>query len=698
MPGLRGRVEAAGCILYGWSGGPGQSEADDSCAYARTFDDKSEPLLFGPAVGMHVAANRASDMEATMKKALGIITFCFMAIALLGFAPLAHADDVEDITGSDLSMTQTSYQGARLLKGTENVQVGGITVGPYGDDDNNRYSYFQGDTHFGGVSNPETGNKVDIVTEWYWFESSVPRNADFYVGVIKVKSSPNVIDSWFLKEENGWYGNMMWPDDVVQLLEVKMDPSGVSGGLRWDWCVPFDTYSWEPEKNIEVASGYSAGFDVEGGFSEGGILKDLTDKSNIQAKGFIKGNHSVSTQYTITLYKWQVLVSSGADNMKWQMRVLKGGNNQDSAYHEYFVVVQAEKGTPVHIPEITIAANFKHSMWWWFDNYEAVSATITDVTFIPPPACYVDDEVPADACNGVGVCDSGAGYCDPELGEWACNYPEEHEAVELTCDGLDNDCDGDIDEGFPKLGMTCDGDDDDMLKNGIYVCSIDGTDVYCDEDPCAAKECGDGCGQCDFGYECINNHCFSLGKDDGEEDNEGPMFDCNGVTEVGQCDGNWLTYCAGGELIEQYCAFCCGFDAGNSYFDCMTQDKCEPQADDCQPKCDGKWCGPDGCGGVCGICDDGESCTDIGECVYAEDENVEYLSMCGDCPAGWICSAGGQCVPQNAKTDAGEVSNDGEAQGCTAGPMNGGRSAGLAFFMLSMLVALGFRAARKASL
>ena len=31
----------------------------------------------------------------------------------------------------------------------------------------------------------------------------------------------------------------------------------------------------------------------------------------------------------------------------------------------------------------------------------------------------------------------------------------------------------------------------------------------------------------------------------------------------------------------------------------------------CTPNCDGKTCGDDGCGGVCGVCADGESCSDV---------------------------------------------------------------------------------------
>jgi hypothetical protein len=636
-----------------------------------------------------------NEGRTVMNRFFAIIISMFLLVGFVSYSQPVLAEENPD--GEELSMSQTSYTGARLLKGTENVQVGAIGVGPYDDfDSRDRYSYWQGDTHFAGVEDPQTGNKVDIVTEWFWFESSIPRNSDFYVGVIKVKSSPNPVDDWYLKEENGWYGNIMWPDDVVQLLRVEMDSTGVAGGIRWDWSVPFDTYSWEPEKNIEVASGYSAGFDVNGGFSEGGVLKDLTDKSNIQAKGYIKGSHSVSTKYTITLYKWQVLVSSGADNMQWQMRILKGGNNDDSAYHEYFVVIQAEKGKPVHIPAIHIAANFKHSMWWWFDNYQALSATIHDVTFTPPPSCYIDDEVPEDACSNEGICANSAGFCDPFDGVWACNNPAEFEAEEVTCDGLDNDCDGLVDEAFVKLGLACDGNDDDKKKNGLYVCDETGTGLYCDEDPCAGKECGDGCGECGMDEDCVSNQCVGQ---DLPDDIDEPVFDCNGITEVGQCDGSWLFYCAGGNLVEQYCAGCCGLNQGKGYYECLPLDQC--QQEECIPQCDDKWCGSDGCGGICGVCDDGETCSWDGECIDSgyeismddKDDQSVPASICGDCPAGTICGADGICVPLYAgKADglSGDKSN-GNAQGCTASFTGTGTSGAWLIMLLMALVLMATR-------
>ena len=93
----------------------------------------------------------------------------------------------------------TNFQGARILKGDEDVVVMKDALpGIYDDTDSDRYNYWEGSTLYFGVSNDDTGNNVDAIAEFYWFESSIPRGSDFYVMQLKVKSSPNTWDNWKL--------------------------------------------------------------------------------------------------------------------------------------------------------------------------------------------------------------------------------------------------------------------------------------------------------------------------------------------------------------------------------------------------------------------------------------------------------------------------------------------------------------------
>jgi len=74
---------------------------------------------------------------------------------------------------------------------------------------------------------------------------------------------------------------------------------------------------------------------------------------------------------------------------------------------------------------------------------------------------------------------------------------------------------------------------------------------------------------------------------------------------------------------------------------------------DCDPQCEGKSCGPDGCGAFCGMCSDSEWCVD-GKCQpdgCGEDPSNTCLNACGGgAISGWcycddVCMEYGDCCP-----------------------------------------------------
>ena len=196
--------------------------------------------------------------------------------------------------------------------------------------------------------------------------------------------------------------------------------------------------------------------------------------------------------------------------------------------------------------------------------------------------------------DGVRVCD---GDCDDETAAVA-------PGLEELCDGLDNDCDDEIDETFEVLGAPCSVGLGRCARDGLLVCDESGEAVACDavagtptdeicnfeDDDCdgAIDEHSDQC--------CVPGEVGSCGTDVGRC--ELGIKSCEGNAQWGRCVG------AVGPAIEQ----CNGAD------------------DDCDGDVD------EGVVNACGTC--GEPSPEI--CNGADDDcdgliDEDVLNDCGEC-------------------------------------------------------------------
>ncbi len=77
--------------------------------------------------------------------------------------------------------------------------------------------------------------------------------------------------------------------------------------------------------------------------------------------------------------------------------------------------------------------------------------------------------------EGVGICKAGTQTCTN--GKWGNCIGEVLPTNEI-CDGNDNNCDGNIDEGF-NIGQSCSSGDGGCATLGVYVCNADKTGSEC---------------------------------------------------------------------------------------------------------------------------------------------------------------------------------------------------------------------------
>lgn len=129
--------------------------------------------------------------------------------------------------------------------------------------------------------------------------------------------------------------------------------------------------------------------------------------------------------------------------------------------------------------------------------------------------CTAPDSQPCG--SDVGICTVGQHECQQD-GTWGpCLDADNHEVVLAgaqteICDDLDNDCDGDTDEGNPEGGGQC-GTDEGVCQTGISVCQ-------------------NGNLECQGGVEPGEEIC--------NDPAAGPLDDdCDGLTDEGLDSDNW---------------------------------------------------------------------------------------------------------------------------------------------------------------
>ena len=303
-------------------------------------------------------------------------------------------------------------------------------------------------------------------------------------------------------------------------------------------------------------------------------------------------------------------------------------------------------------------------------------------------AVSCDDVVAGDTTGGSMVFDAACGNwptTGPEVVYSFVPAIDDRLILELTegAEGLDHDLG--LMANYCVYGACVAAGDDkivmDVEAGRTYYIVVDGyqesagpftLNVRCRSTctpQCEGKECGDdGCGgECGdtpcTGF-CVEGLCYSEGGCMASSTAGCDGCDCEAcVCEIdpfccGAEGGTWDNYC------QLYCLFdCggCGVDETCGDGTCLGAENCVNCLDDCgcddstvcfeyeccAPDCDGKECGDNGCGGVCGGCDPGYICNAAQlceECIPACDGKEcgddGCGGQCGECPEGESCQTG----------------------------------------------------------
>ncbi|MDP6932102.1 MAG: MYXO-CTERM sorting domain-containing protein [Myxococcota bacterium] len=298
---------------------------------------------------------------------------------LLLTSMVATADTGSD---SDLGEAETSYTGAVMLEGDVDITFDTIELGSIGNEDDTRYAFFSGNTLYFGTED-EYGNNIDAIAEFFWFESSIDRGSDFYVAVLKARTSPALSDDWELYVD----------EDPVLSVYTEANTDAGNTGFRWDWSLPFESYGIDSYGEVTLETTYGIGTNAEGSaIASESIDEDGNSVSGtVQAKGYYNSEYKVQTLYQVTLWRWEMFVDANPNSMEWNMVLNWGDRAEQNAYHEYFIVMQAEEGEPFEMDWLEVSGTVNNPTWYWWDEQSDLSAALSGLV-LTQPAYDPDDE------------------------------------------------------------------------------------------------------------------------------------------------------------------------------------------------------------------------------------------------------------------------------------------------------------------
>jgi len=230
---------------------------------------------------------------------------------------------------------------------------------------------------------------------------------------------------------------------------------------------------------------------------------------------------------------------------------------------------------------------------------------------LEPRPCFTPPVGAFGSCEGTETCQGVAG--------WICDAPTA--SIEI-CDGLDNDCNDEIDDGLCFDGDPCTTDSCDPLTGGCNFIpragACDDLDVCTENDICVEGICRGDAVTCNDGNDCTADRCdASLG--------------CVSENITAPCETGNL--CTNDSCQDGVCVVGGAVDCGSS--DTCMAPSCDPAVGCTTERLTGNPCDDDDVCTVSDVCSNGEC---IGGTQFCAGR------PCSECPElDWL-SLGGWCV------------------------------------------------------
>ncbi len=119
-----------------------------------------------------------------------------------------------------------------------------------------------------------------------------------------------------------------------------------------------------------------------------------------------------------------------------------------------------------------------------------------------------ENQIPVESqCPSLGICVDLEVRCIE--GEWSCDFPETYEEVETRCDGLDNDCNG-LQDDIQGRGEACSTGIGACSQNGVWICDGLSGDLICSATP--AQPVSELCNGIDDDCDGVTDNVLGFGE------------------------------------------------------------------------------------------------------------------------------------------------------------------------------------------